>query len=111
MEKKENIELVDFQILARKYKTTLTNKYMNRKFYVAPNPNEIISVIPGTVIKILIKEGQKIKQGKTLLIVESMKMLNAIVMPFDGKILKINIKEGEKIPKGYVMIEIDKSET
>jgi len=107
MEKKENIELVDFQVLARKYKTTLTNKYLKRKFYTAPNPNEIVSHIPGTVIKILVKEEQKIKQGKTILIVESMKMLNKIVMPFDGTIATINVTEGEKIPKGHVMLMVN----
>ena len=106
MEHTENIELVDFPILVRKYKTTLTKKYMNRKFYTAPNPNEIKSHIPGTVIKICVKEGQKVKAGKKIMTIEAMKMINEITMPFDGIIAKINVKEGEKIPKGVVMIEI-----
>ena len=106
MEKKQNIELVDFPILVRKYKTTLTKKFMNRKFYTEPNPNEVRSYIPGTIIKIFVKKGQKIKEGSTLLILEAMKMRNEINMPFDGEIAKINVKEGEKIPKGFVMVEI-----
>jgi len=106
MEKKQNIELVDFPILVRKYKTTLTRKFMNRKFYTEPNPNEIKSYIPGTVIKIFVKKEQKLKKGNTLLILEAMKMKNEINMPFDGKVVKINVKEGEKIPKGTVMVEI-----
>jgi len=108
MEEKQNVELVDFQILVRKYKTTLTKKFLNRKFYIAPNSNEIESHIPGTVLKILVKEGQNVKKDKTILMLEAMKMLNEIKMPFDGKIVKINMKEGEKIPKGFVMIEISK---
>ena len=106
MERTQNIELVDFPILVRKYKTTLTTKYMNRKFYTAPNPNEIKSHIPGTVIKIFVKEGQKVKAGKKIMTLEAMKMMNEIGMPFDGTIDKIFVKEGEKIPKGSVMIEI-----
>ncbi|MCL2073212.1 MAG: biotin/lipoyl-binding protein [Marinilabiliaceae bacterium] len=106
MENTHNIELVDFPILVRKYKTTLTKKYMNRKFYTAPNPNEIKSHIPGTVVKIYVKEGQKVKLGKKIMTLEAMKMVNEIVMPFDGTIEKIFVKEGEKIPKGVVMIEI-----
>lgn len=106
MEKKQNIELVDFPILVRKYKTTLTKKFMNRKFYTEPNPNEVRSYIPGTIIKIFVKKGQIIKEGSTLLILEAMKMRNEINMPFDGEIAKINVKEGEKIPKGFVMVEI-----
>ena len=107
MEEEKKIELVDFPILVRKYKTTLTKKFINRKHYVAPNPNEIESHIPGTIIKIKVKEGQKVKAGTTLLMLEAMKMMNQIEMPFNGKIVKINVHEGDKIPKGHVMIEIE----
>lgn len=100
-------ELVDFVILARKYKTTLTKKFITRKPYVAPNPNEIKSYIPGTIIKVRVKEGAKVKAGETLLILEAMKMMNKVAMPFDGKIKKIFVTQGEKIPKGHLMIEIE----
>ncbi|MDR2927884.1 MAG: acetyl-CoA carboxylase biotin carboxyl carrier protein subunit [Cytophagaceae bacterium] len=101
------IELVDFPILVRKYRTTLTKKFLNRKFYTAPNPCEIESHIPGTIITIMVKEGDIVKEGTTLLILEAMKMLNEIAMPFDGRIVKINVSEGERVPKGHVMIEIE----
>lgn len=106
MEEKKG-ELVDFVILARKYKTTLSKKFVNRKPYVAPNPNEIKSYIPGTIIKLKVKEGAKAKAGETILILEAMKMMNKVAMPFDGKIKKIYVSEGEKIPKGHLMIEIE----
>jgi len=107
MEEEKKIELVDFPILVRKYKTTLTKKFINRKRYETPNPNKIESYIPGTVIKIKVKEGQKVKAGTTILILEAMKMMNKIEMPFDGIIAKIYVSEGEKIPKGHIMIEIE----
>jgi len=106
MEKNKEIELVEFPILVRRYKTTLSKKYLNRKFYKAPNPNEVLSHIPGTIINILVKEGQKKKKGETILILEAMKMMNEVVMPFDGKVVKINVKKGEKIPKGFVIMEL-----
>jgi biotin carboxyl carrier protein len=105
--KKEVLELVDFQILARKYKTTLNTKYKNRKPYVAPDPNEIRSYIPGTVITMKVKEGQKVKEGATIMILEAMKMLNQIKMPFDGKIKKIHVEVGRRIPKNELMIVIE----
>jgi len=107
MEEEKKIELVDFPILVRKYKTTLTKKFINRKHYDTPDPNKIESYIPGTIIKIKVKEGQKVKEGATILILEAMKMMNKIEMPFDGVIGKINVVEGEKIPKGHIMIEIE----
>lgn len=100
-------ELVDFVVLARKYKTILTKKFINRKPYVAPNSKEVKSYIPGTIIKLNVKEGSKVKAGTIILILEAMKMMNKVIMPFDGKIKKIHVSEGEKIPKGFKMIEIE----
>ena len=48
----EKKELVEFAVTARKYKTTLTKKYLNRKVYIQPNPFEVESHIPGTIISI-----------------------------------------------------------
>ena len=101
-----NTEFIDFAVTARKYKTMLTEKYKQRKPWVEPNPNEIISHIPGTIVKIFVTEGQKVKKDEVVLMLEAMKMQNRIKMPFDGKIKKINVKEGDKIPKNTVMIEV-----
>ena len=103
-----NVELVDFAVTARKYKTRLTTKYQQRKVWADPNPNEIISYIPGTVVKIFVSEGQTLKKGEDLLLLEAMKMQNRVKMPFNGKIVKINVNEGDKIPKNTLLIEIEK---
>jgi biotin carboxyl carrier protein len=102
----KNLKLVDFPILSRKYKTLLTVKYVNRKPYVLRNPNEIVSHIPGTIIKVKTKVGAKLKEGDVVLVLEAMKMMNQIKMPFDGKIKEIQVAEGEKIPKGKILIVI-----
>lgn len=105
--KKETPEFVDFAITARKYKTLLTKKYMNRKAWVDPNPFEIQSAIPGTIIEIFAKEGEIVKEGAPLLILEAMKMLNRFEMPFTARIKKIYIEVGNRIPKDSLMIELE----
>jgi len=90
-----------------KYETTYTKKYLNRKVWEEPNFNLIKSYIPGTIIDILVKEGQVLKGGDSIIVLEAMKMYNDVQMPFKGKIVKINIEKGQKIPKGFVMIEIE----
>jgi len=108
MAKKKKIEgLVDFAILSMKYKTRLTKKFENRKQYEAPNFDHIKSYIPGTIVDIYVKEGDKVKAGKSLLILEAMKMRNQIAMPRDGVIKSINVEMGERIPKNHIMIEIE----
>lgn len=101
-------EMVEFVITARKYNTLLTRKYKMRKFWENPNPMEIFSFIPGTIVEIFVKEGDFVEEGEPLLILEAMKMKNRIDMPFSAKIKKINTKEGEKVPKEFLLIELEK---
>ncbi len=101
------VEFVDFAVTARKYKTQLTRKYKERKFWVDPSPYEIVSFIPGTIISIDVKENRVVKEGTQLLILEAMKMQNRVDMPFTARIKKINVKVGEKVPKDFVMIELE----
>ncbi len=90
----------------RKYRTTFTKKFENRKPWVRPNPEEIKSYIPGTVDQIEVKKGQEVKLGDELMYYVAMKMRNVIRAPFDGKVADILVKEGDRLPKGQVMIII-----
>lgn len=99
-------ELETFRVYIAEYQTKLTNKFRNRKKWTPPNKNHMLAVIPGTILKIKVKENQKVKAGESLLILEAMKMENNIIMPFDGSIASINVKEGEIVSKNYVMIEL-----
>jgi len=99
--------LVDFAILSMKYKTKLTKKFENRTQYEAPNEDHVISYIPGTIVEIFVKEGQKVKEGESLLILEAMKMRNQITMPRNGKVKAIKVVEGDRIPKNTLLVEIE----
>ena len=103
----EKQELVDFAVTARKYKTLLTKKYLNRKPWVNPSAYEIQSIIPGTILSVFVKEGDIVSEGSPLLILEAMKMLNRIEMPFTARIKKINVEVGLRIPKDSLMIELE----
>ena len=108
MEEQEKLQVII--VHSAKYQTTYNKKYENRKVWSEPNPNHINSYIPGTIIDILVKEGQKVEAGASILILDAMKMYNDIKMPFKGKIVKINIEVGQKVPKNYLMIEIEPAE-
>lgn len=88
------------------YKTLLTEKYKNRKKWEEPDFKKIVSAIPGTVIKIHTEEGQEVKEGDLMMILEAMKMQNKMYFPMDGIVKKIYVTEEEKVPKGHLMIEL-----
>ncbi len=102
----QKVRFNTFVVDGDKYRTLLTEKFKNRKKWEKPDEQRIFSEIPGTVIKIHVQEGQKVKEGDLMMVLEAMKMKNKILFPSDGVVKKIHIKESEKIPKGTLMIEM-----
>ncbi len=107
MESKNSEEYVDFVVTARKYKTKLTKKFLERKPWKPVQPGEVLSHLPGTVVEIMVKEGDHVEKGQLLCIHEAMKMLNRIVSPYSGVITKINVKVGDRIAKDHLMVKIE----
>ncbi|HCT71295.1 MAG TPA: acetyl-CoA carboxylase biotin carboxyl carrier protein subunit [Bacteroidales bacterium] len=89
-----------------KYKTTLTKKFMARKVYEPVDYNKVYSFIPGTIRKIFVKEGDRVKQGTNLLELEAMKMVNNIAAPVDGVVDRINVRTGDLVAKSFLLIEL-----
>lgn len=63
--------------------------------------------MPGMVIKHLVSEGDIVKKGDKIIIVEAMKMENALGSPANGSIRRIIVPEGEAVNKDAVLVEID----
>jgi len=89
------------------YQTRINKKFLNRKRYQPADPKIITSFIPGTVLDILIKQGQKVVKGDNLMILDAMKMQNKLKCPMDGKIKSIAVARGDKVSKGTVLIELE----
>lgn len=106
--KGKQIEYKPLVVHSAVYMTTYNKKYINRKKWVKPDPNHIVSFIPGTINKVYIKGGQVVKKDDPLLILDAMKMENTVFAPHDGKIKTVNIKEGDVLPKGFLMIEFER---
>lgn len=108
VKKDENkVRYTSLDIDGVKYKTLLTEKYKQRKNYVENDPKMVTAFIPGTIVEIYVKEGKKVKEGETLLILEAMKMRNQLQSPFDGTIKKMHIKVNDLVSKNQLMIELE----
>lgn len=70
-------------------------------------PGKIFPPMPGKIIKIMVKKGEEIDEGDTLLVIESMKMENTLKAPLRGIIKAININEGEMAETSQCLIEIE----
>lgn len=67
----------------------------------------LITQMPGKVVKLMKKEGDKVAKGETVLILEAMKMENEIKSGADGIIKSVNVKEGQALEAGFLMVEIE----
>jgi biotin carboxyl carrier protein len=106
-EKEKKKRFKSFTVDESTYKTYTTKKFDERKPWEPDNPFKMVSFIPGTILKIFVKEGQEVKKGDPLLILEAMKMENEIMAEIDAKVKKIHAKVGDKIPKDYLYIEFE----
>ena len=65
---------------------------------------QVKAPMPGLVLNVLVAEGDEVKKGDSLLVLEAMKMENMIKSPTDGMIKKIAIKQGDKVEKNELLI-------
>lgn len=67
--------------------------------------NDIKAPMPGMVLNILVSEGQEVKKGDALIVLEAMKMENILKSPTDGTIKKIAINKGVAVEKNQLLIQ------
>ena len=65
------------------------------------------SPLPGVILDIKVKEGDEVKKGQTIIILEAMKMENSINADKDGKITAINVSKGESVLEGTDLVIIE----
>ena len=107
MKKEENNTIYsDLHLESGDYPTTLNKKFHQRVPWQKADPGRVLAFMPGTVEQIMVKKGDKVRQGDLLLIFRAMKMENNILSPVDGKVKAIHAKKGVNLPKNAVLIEI-----
>ncbi len=68
--------------------------------------NDISAPMPGSIIKILVSEGDSVNAGDPIVIMEAMKMENEVSAAASGSITKIHIKVGDTVEQGALLISI-----
>ncbi|HAJ32321.1 MAG TPA: acetyl-CoA carboxylase biotin carboxyl carrier protein subunit [Candidatus Atribacteria bacterium] len=67
---------------------------------------EVVAPMPGKVLQLKVAEGDSVKEGDTLLILEAMKMENEIVANTSGNVKKINVSTNDMVDTGDVLLVI-----
>jgi len=100
------------KVNANSYKVKISNpldqliKQMGFSSGIDKKINDIKAPMPGLILNVNVKPNQQIKEGEVLLILEAMKMENAICAPKDGIVKLVHTKKDNTVEKGELLIEI-----
>jgi biotin carboxyl carrier protein len=74
----------------------------------APSGGETVkSPMPGTILDVKVKAGDKVEEGQVLMILEAMKMENEIMAPKSGTVAAVNVSQGAAVQSGDVLCSIN----
>lgn len=68
---------------------------------------KVVSPLPGIIISVRVKTGDKVRAGQELVVLEAMKMENSIEATHEGTVTAIHVKEGDSVLEGTAVITIE----
>jgi 3-methylcrotonyl-CoA carboxylase alpha subunit len=68
----------------------------------------LISPMPGRVISVEVRQGEKVAKGQKLLTLEAMKMEHSLTAPFDGVVAELEAAEGAQVTEGTLLVRVEK---
>jgi len=66
--------------------------------------NDVVAPMPGLILKVLVENGQVLKEGDEVLVLEAMKMENVIKTPAAAKVKEVLVQQGNSAEKGQILI-------
>ena len=99
------------KVNGKKYTLDVKDKYdellhnLGLDNIAAKKINDVKAPMPGMVLSILVGEGQQVKKGDSLLVLEAMKMENVLKSPTDGTIKKVIALKGTAVEKNQLLIQ------
>jgi len=104
----------------RTYRTTLRNRQQEQLEVLleqfgaglggGATETKLLAPMPGKILGISVKEGEKIKLGQVVLVLEAMKMENEISSSVEGKVKQIAYQVGDSVNAGDMLIEVEPPE-
>lgn len=69
--------------------------------------NDIKAPMPGLILEVNVKEGDEVKEGDYLLVLEAMKMENTLTAPRDGVVKSVTVAKSDTVEKNQLLIEME----
>ena len=73
----------------------------------AAGDGAVLSPMPGKIVAVAAKDGDKVAKGAPLVTLEAMKMEHALTAPFDGVVAELKVKAGDQVSEGAVLVRLE----
>ena len=80
---------------------------LRQSLEVVETQSSLTTSMPGKITKILVRVGDAVKKGQSLIIMEAMKMENVLKSPCDGKVSKIHVKQDHSVEANTTLIALE----
>lgn len=87
---------------------TIATPSLQRKKSAIADSGDIMAPMNGTIMQLLVKNGDKVKKGQKLVVMEAMKLQISLDAPFDGRISALDAKAGQQVGQGQVLVKVEK---
>lgn len=89
------------------FERVASSRQANRDSSPRAGGSDIVAPMPGTVEQILVRPGDSVERGQTLIIMESMKMELEIAAPRAGVVKRVAVEQGAQVDKGMRLLELE----
>ena len=107
LEKKESVKVVSAPRPSAAPRTQGGEKVIAKPAPSAVGGHQVKAPLPGVVVSIAVKVGDVVKAADTVVVLEAMKMENAIHAGRDGKVASINVNAGDSVLEGTAIITLE----
>lgn len=81
-------------------------EYGEQKEEVDSNAEFLLAPLPGKILKVFVKPGDRVKKGDVLLTIEAMKMENEMFASFDATVAEVYVKPGDKVETNKKLLKL-----
>jgi len=103
----EDQQSIRFHVDGTDYETRATRKWRERKPWIPADRTTISTLIPGLILEVLVKPGQRVRRGEGVVVIGAMKMANDVESPWDGVVKAVLVSVGQSVMRGAVVVELE----
>lgn len=106
MTTRDFVDREELEIDFTRYETDVPRRSL-RPYPGLPDRREIRAFIPGTVVEVRVREGDRVSPGQVLLLLDAMKMHNEVCSEIGGRVRSLRVSSGDRVEKNQLLVSLE----